>query len=93
MNTFEFQNLGSYLKEKRIESKLTQAEVSEYLKVHIKYVSNWERGLCAPPTHSFQHALDLLGADRKKVVELMLLDSKRAIEEKIFKKTKRKEVA
>jgi len=89
MNTFEHQNLGSYLKAKRIETKLTQAEASEYLKVHPQYVSNWERGLCAPPTHCFQHTLDLLGADRKKVAELMLLDAKRIIEEKIFKKKKK----
>lgn len=93
MNTFEFQNLGTYLKEKRVETKLTQSQVSEYLKVHSQYISNWERGLCAPPTHCFQHALDLLGADRKKVVELMLLDSKKIIEAKIFKKTKKKAAA
>lgn len=93
MNIFEFQNLGTYLKEKRIETKLTQAEVSEYLKVHPQYISNWERGICAPPSHCLQHALDLLGADRKKVVELMVLDSKKIIESKIFKRTKKKTAA
>lgn len=86
----DFQNLGVYLKEKRVSAGFTQAELSKALKVHVQFVSNWERGQCAPPSHCFQEALDLLNADRKKVVKLMVQDSKRIIEEKIYKKKKTK---
>ena len=86
----DFQKLGKYLQERRLAAGLTQAEVSKTLKVHVQFVSNWERGQCAPPSHCFQQALDILEADRTKVVKLMVLDSKRIIEEKVFTKKKGK---
>jgi len=81
----EFQNLGKYLKEKRIAAGYTQAELAARLKVHVQFVSNWERGLCAPPSHCFQRALDILKAPRKKVAEVMVLDAQKVIEAKILK--------
>lgn len=86
MKSLDYQNLGKYLKEKRISSGYTQSELAEKLKVHVQFVSNWERGICAPPSHCFQQTLDILNADRKKIVSVMLLDSKRIIEAKIFNK-------
>lgn len=86
MRFVEYQNLGIYLQTQRIKAKLTQAKLAELLKIHVQYVSNWERGICAPPSHCFQKALDILKVDRKKIVAAMLLDSKRTIEDKIFKK-------
>lgn len=86
----EFQNLGSYLKERRLAVGLTQAEVSEKLKVHTQFVSNWERGTCAPPSHCFHQAIEILEADKDKLVKLMVLDSKIVIEAKVFKKKKSK---
>lgn len=93
MTSLYFQNLGTHLKQKRISAELTQAELADLLKVHVKFVSNWERGLCAPPTHCLQQVLDILKADRKKIVAVMLLDSKRTIEEKIFENKSRKRSA
>lgn len=88
MASAEYQNLGTYLQTKRLEAKLTQATVSKRLKIHVQFVSNWERGLCAPPAHCFQQLLEILKVDRKKVVTAMLLDSKITIEEKVFNKMK-----
>lgn len=68
--------------------RITQAELSKSLKVHVQFVSNWELGQCAPPSHCFQQELDILEADREKIVKLMVQDSKRSIEEKVFKKKK-----
>jgi len=93
MTSLDFKNLGTYLKEKRMASKLTQAELAGLLKVHVQFVSNWERGLCAPPSHCFQQAMDILKADRKKIVAVMLLDSKRVIEAKIFENKNKKRSA
>lgn len=86
----EFQNLGSYLKERRLAVGFTQLELSEKLKVHVQFVSNWERGACAPPSHCFQQALEVLEANKDKVVKFMILDSKLIIEAKVFKKKKNK---
>lgn len=86
----DFQNLGTYLRERRLTIGLTQAELSAKLKVHVQFVSNWERGACAPPSHCFQQALEVLEADRDKVVKFMILDSKLIIEAKVFKKKKSK---
>lgn len=85
VKSLDYQNLGNYLKEKRVAAGYTQSEIAEKLKVHVQFVSNWERGLCAPPSHCFQQTLDILKIDRKKIVAVMLLDSKSAIEAKVFK--------
>lgn len=43
-----------YLKELRIKSGLTQAEVAERLDYsNAQFVSNWERGKCEPTVASF----------------------------------------
>lgn len=84
VKSFDFKNLGKYLKEKRINAGYTQSELAEKLKVHVQFVSNWERGICAPPSHCFQITLDILKADRKKIVAVMVLDSKSTIRAKIF---------
>lgn len=90
MNSSDYQNLGTYLQTMRIEAKLTQAKLAQLLKIHVQYVSNWERGVCSPPSHCFHKALDILKADRKKIVAVMLLDSKKEIESKVFIKNKMK---
>ncbi|AZZ37925.1 hypothetical protein CIK05_14315 [Bdellovibrio sp. qaytius] len=89
MKSGEFQNLGLYLKEKRLGAGLTQTELSQSLKVHVQFVSNWERGLCAPPSHCFHHLIDVLALSRDQVVVAMVSDSKRSIEAKVFKKKKK----
>lgn len=86
----DFQNLGTYLRERRLTVGLTQAELSAKLKVHVQFVSNWERGACAPPSHCFHQTLEVLEADKDKVVKFMILDSKLIIEAKVFKKKKSK---
>lgn len=85
----DFQNLGLYLKEKRLIANLTQAELSQALKVHVQFVSNWERGLCAPPSHCFNQLIEVLDLNREELVNVMVTDSRIAIEEKIFKKKKK----
>lgn len=88
MASVEFKNLGTYLQERRIEVNLTQAKLAQLLKIHVQYVSNWERGVCSPPSHCFQKTLEILKVDRKKIVAMMLLDSKKEIEGKVFIKNK-----
>lgn len=83
----EFSNLGNFLKNKRIERNLTQRELADALTdVHSQFVSNWERGLCAPPSHCFQDLIELLKINREALVNVMLEDSKATIEAKVYKK-------
>jgi transcriptional regulator with XRE-family HTH domain len=82
-----FKYLGSYLRQKRLDSGYTQSELAASLgDVHSQFVSNWERGLCAPPGHSLHKLIDVLRLNRDKLVEVMLEDSRIVIESKIFKK-------
>lgn len=87
MKNVEFENLGKYLKEKRVKSKYTQTELAEALgDVHTQFVSNWERGLCAPPSHCFHDLISVLKLNRADLVEAMLQDSKKIIESKVYNK-------
>lgn len=83
----EFSHLGDYLKKQRVGKKLTQAELAKKLKVHNQFVSNWERGLCAPPGNSLPKLIHLLQINREKLVEVMLKDSKIVIENKVYLST------
>lgn len=83
----EFTNLGNFLKDKRIEQTLTQRELATALSdVHTQFVSNWERGLCAPPSHCLQNLIELLKIKREELVDVMLEDSKAVIEARVYKK-------
>lgn len=83
----EFTNLGAFLKKKRIDRNLTQRDLAYALEdVHIQFVSNWERGLCAPPAHSFEKIIEVLKINRETLVSVMLEDSRMAIEAKVYKR-------
>jgi len=86
----EFHHLGAYLKQKRADAGYTQAELASALgDLHSQFVSNWERGLCAPPGHSLHKIIELLKLSREKLVDVMLQDSRVVIESRIYKKKSR----
>ena len=81
--------LSHFLKLKRIESGLTQSELGELLgDIHPQFISNWERGLCAPPSHSLQKLISILKIKRMDLLEIMVADSRREIKIKIYSKEK-----
>lgn len=83
----EFSNLGALLKEYRIQKGFTQAALAEALNgLHSQFVSNWERGQCAPPSHCFHQLLDLLKVNRKKVEKAMLEDARLEIRARVYSK-------
>ncbi len=83
-----FQKLGIFLKEARVELGLSQKDIAEKVGIHTQYVSNYERGLCAPPSHSFGAILKLLKVKKEDVVDVMLEDSRREIEARVYKNRK-----
>ncbi len=90
----EFANLGNFLKQKRVDANLTQRELASALgNMNSQFVSNWERGLCAPPSHCFQKLIDMLKINRDTLVHVMLEDSRVVIEAKVYKKRSKKKSA
>jgi hypothetical protein len=55
----------------------------------VQFVSNWERGLCAPPSHCFHELIEILKLNREQLVDAMLIDSKLVIESKVYKKKRK----
>ncbi len=87
----EFQHLGPFLKSKRESNSFTQGALATELgNVHSQFVSNWERGLCAPPGHCIHKLIVLLKIDRKELVKVMLRDAQDEIEAKVYKKKSNK---
>lgn len=85
----DYSNLGRYLKQCRQDKGLTQTELGLKLKLHPQFVSNWERGMCAPPNQSLPKLINHLDINREKLVDVMLKDSKIAIEAKIYNKKRK----
>ncbi len=83
----EFKHLGIFLKAKRATTNFTQGGLAGELgNVHSQFISNWERGLCAPPTHCFPKLISLLKIDKKELVRVMMKDAQTDIEARIYKK-------
>lgn len=83
-----FHQLGSYLKQKRSDSGYSQVELAEILGYSSsQFVSNWERGISAPPPESLQKLIKLLKLNKDTIIHFMLLDYKVELEQKLFKKS------
>ena len=64
-------SVGQYLRDKRIESGLTQAKVAEDLGYSTpQFISNIERGLCSPPLKNLR---TLVRMYRIPVDEIMVI--------------------
>ena len=86
----DFVHLGKFLKAKRIEVGFTQSGLAQELgDVHTQFISNWERGLCSPPAHTFQKLVEVLKLNKSKLAAAMLEDSKIIIESKVYGKKTR----
>lgn len=57
-------------KQLRTRKKLTQVELGRRLRVHNQFISNWERGLCAPPVKYFPKLSVIFGARMRDLVEI-----------------------
>jgi transcriptional regulator with XRE-family HTH domain len=65
--------LGRYLAEKRLEKGLSQAAVARTLGYSsAQFISNFERGVCAPPMKKLKKMIDMYGMSPNKVTILLL---------------------
>jgi len=71
--------LGDYLQKMRLESNLTQREVSEALGYSsAQFISNFERGIAVPPLKKLKVLVKMYGMPVDTVME-MILNAEREI--------------
>jgi transcriptional regulator with XRE-family HTH domain len=76
--------LAKFLKLKRIEQGLSQAEVARALGFSSsQFISNWERGMCSPPLNSLQKLTRLLEIKDNEIIKLLMGVTKRAVEDSL----------
>ncbi len=72
MNSFA-KKLGKYLKDKRTDAELSQAEVAKKLGYNsAQYISNFERGLCMPPLKKLRKLVLMYNIEPEVVYDMML---------------------
>lgn len=69
--------IGHYLKSKREKLKITQSQIAKALGyTSAQLVSNVERGVCSPPLSCLGKWCDLVKANKKRVMNIMLKEHK-----------------
>lgn len=68
-----FVELGQYLRLKRKSAALSQNQVAKELGYSTpQFISNFERGLCAPPLDKLRILIGLYRLDQEEVLQLMI---------------------
>lgn len=71
------ENLGQYLKEKRVSAGFTQAEIARRLGYSSpQFISNFERGLCSPPLRNLKSLIKLYRIDAQEMIRLIIDEQK-----------------
>lgn len=66
------ENFGTFLKNKRVHASLTQRDVADHMGYTTpQFISNWERGLIAPPLQTIRELIDLYGCSAKEVCDFI----------------------
>lgn len=73
MKNFSF--LGELLKRSRQSKKLSQGALSKKLGCHVQFISNWERGLCEPPTKLRKKTVKVLAVPGKELEKAIHKDA------------------
>jgi len=85
------QNLGAYLKKKRLEAGLTQLEVADDLGYSSpQFISNIERGLCSPPLRNLKTMIKLYNISVNEVMELILKEQENILKAALSGSSKKK---
>lgn len=80
-----FSKSGDVLRRLRLKQQMTQMELATALGLHSQFVSNWERGLCAPPEHCHKHLAKVLKFkenEREQFFEAISEDQLKVIQKK-----------
>jgi len=62
--------LGRHLRAKRIEKNLTQVELAQLCKAGSQFISNIERGLCAPSLRVLKRIMIVLDIHQDQIADI-----------------------
>ncbi|MGE3975548.1 MAG: helix-turn-helix domain-containing protein [Bdellovibrionales bacterium] len=82
--------LAEFLRKKREELGHTQKEVSDSLGyTSPQFVSNWERGVSAPPLSCLAKLVDLYKLNPKELIDILMREQEALLKSTLIKKRKR----
>lgn len=61
-----YENTSVILRSLRKQSGMTQSQMAQKLKIHMQYVSNFERSKCLPPAHVMKKIYKAMNAEQKQ---------------------------
>jgi hypothetical protein len=71
------QNLGRYLRSKRLATGFTQSDIADKLGYSSpQFISNFERGLCSPPLRHLKALVKLYRLNPKELIQLIISEQK-----------------
>lgn len=71
-NELFLQKLGLYLRDKRTAAQLTQRDIAKEMGyTSPQFISNWERGLTAPPLMTLKKLIKMYKCDAKEVYDFI----------------------
>jgi transcriptional regulator with XRE-family HTH domain len=80
----KFESTSKYFRQKRLDAEITQAELAEALGfTSAQIVSNWERGICAPPMASLRSLIKILKLDAEEVTDVITEENRRFLLENL----------
>jgi len=86
-----FQVLGEFLQSKRMKAGLSQGDVATKLGYSSpQFISNFERGLCAPPLNKLKLLIQLYDLNGEEVVKLMLKEQEKHLRKSLNLKAKKR---
>lgn len=81
--------LGSLIRQHRVSAGLTQAELAGQLGYRsAQFVSNWERGVSAPPMDVLAQVADLCRIPKESMVEIIVEETRRDLRLRLFGQTR-----
>ncbi len=84
-------SLSQYLKEKREECGMSQLDVAKQLGYSSpQFVSNWERGIVAPPIETIAVLIDLYKIQASQVIQKIVEDTQYYLQGHLSTPKKRK---
>lgn len=81
----KFETTGNVLRSYRELRELSQAKLAKEIGIHVQFVSNYERGLCMPPSHCMPKLIKALRVIRSDLFMAITMDASRANKEKVDK--------
>lgn len=84
-----FENIGDFLKSKRVKKNLSQIEVAKILDCKSQFISNWERGLCRPPWGYMKTIVRLYNVPEREIMTLLMSEHEKVVRKSLGFKSKR----